>query len=232
VRNERTYANFISLNDGVTSVQWPVWLDSGVALSTGENMVAPVGHSHHAFRISGPDVDARVMFYLGISGVGFWAQTDERPAWTGSRVAYAVSSDKDKNFVLATVKAATAYFKRIRKEAQTVAKNKPADGYGYLGLCNDSNAALELITHKTISAYPIARAAELQDKSPRLGDGFEVVFAKLPKDADADLTDKVYQRDVLNRIWAMSAHMISSKTIPDKELEAQLRILKKETQAK
>lgn len=169
VRNERTYANFISLNDGGTSVQWPVWLDSGVALSTGENMVAPVGHSHHAWRIRGPQVDARVMFYLGISGVGFWAQTDERPAWTGNRVAYSVSSDKDKNFVLATVKTATAYFKRIRKEAQTIAKNKPADGYGYLGLCNDSNAALELLTHKTISAYPIARAAELVEKIPSLG---------------------------------------------------------------
>ncbi|MEZ4750971.1 MAG: hypothetical protein R3B54_10220 [Bdellovibrionota bacterium] len=232
VRNERTYANFISLNDGLTSVQWPVWLDSGVALSSGDKMIAPVGHSQHAWRIRGPEIDARIMFYLGISGVGFWAQTDERPAWTGNRVAYSVSSDKDKAFVLATVKAATVYFKRIRKEAQTVAKNKPADGYGYLGLCNDSNAALELMTHKTISAYPIARAAELLEKSPRLGDGLDEIFQKLPKDADADLKDKDYQQDVLKRIWEMSAHMISSKTIPDQALEDQLRVLKRDVQTR
>lgn len=62
VRNERMYANFLSLIAGDRDVIWPVYLDTGIQLSDGSSLSIPMGHSHHAWRISGPQINTRVMF--------------------------------------------------------------------------------------------------------------------------------------------------------------------------
>ena len=46
VRNERMYANFLSMIVGDKDLIWPVWLDTGIQLSSGESLTIPVGHSH------------------------------------------------------------------------------------------------------------------------------------------------------------------------------------------
>jgi hypothetical protein len=58
-----------------------------MTLSSGDSFTIPVGHSQHAWRISGPVVDTRVTFFLGIKGAGFFGQTDQRPAWSGTIAA-------------------------------------------------------------------------------------------------------------------------------------------------
>lgn len=201
VRNERMYANFLSAIVGDSDLVWPVWLDTGVKLSTGESLTVPVGHSHHAWRISGPVVNTRVMFYLGVSGAGFFGQTDARPAWSGTStvtdytIAGAHSPDYD--YLLKTVDAAAMYLRRNRTERTTVAAGMPADGYGYVGVCNDSNTTIEYITRGTITAYPLLRAAEL-DAQPELGDGLDAAMRALPKDAD-----RIPDQDTLRRIVSM-----------------------------
>jgi hypothetical protein len=200
VRNERMYANFLSMIVGDRDLIWPVWLDTGIALSTGDTFDVPVGHSHHAWRISGPVVNTRVMFYLGISGAGFFGQTDARPAWSGTVAATdVVATDTDnRDYLLSTVDVAAAYLRRNRAERTTIAQGMPADGYGYVGVCNDSNTTIEYATRGTISAFPLLRAKAL-DADPDLGDGLDAVVRALPKDADG-LPDP---KDALRRAVAM-----------------------------
>ena len=194
-RNERMYANFLSLIAGDRDVRWPVWLDTGIKLSDGSSLSIPVGHSHHAWRITGPMINTRVMFYLGISGAGFFGQTDQRPEWSGTVASTTSSAAAD---ALATVDAASSYLRRNRVERTTIAQGKPADGYGYVGVCNDSNATIEYLTKGTITTFPLLRAKSL-DGAPALGDGLDATVALLPKDADG-ITD---QRDALRRAVAM-----------------------------
>ncbi len=217
VRNERTYANFISLTLGETNVRWPVWLDTGVELAAGDSIAVPMGHSHHAWRIRGPEVDARVMFYLGISGAAFFAQTQIRPAWTGvTERDLASSATGDRDLILSTVEYAGRYLRRIRVERAGVAAGMPADGYGYLGVCNDSNAVIELATRGTITAFPLLRAAALDDQP--LGDELDDLLRALPHDADG-IADP---RDAMGRILAMSPHPLDSPLIWDEGLRDQL----------
>jgi hypothetical protein len=221
VRNERMYANFLSLIAGDRDVIRPVWLDPGIRLSNGESLSIPVGHSHHAWRISGPQINTRVMFYLGVSGAGFFGQTDQRPAWSGMLAATDVTikaaQGADYEYLLKTVDAAATYLRRNRVERTTVAAGQPADGYGYLGVCNDSNATIEHATKGTISAFPLLRAKEL-DAQADLGDGLDATVKALPKDGDGIAN----QRDALRRAVAMQPFANGSPLIWDPTLAAQL----------
>jgi hypothetical protein len=220
VRNERMYANFLSMIAGDRDVIWPVWIDTGIRLSDGESLAIPVGHSHHAWRISGPQINTRVMFYLGVSGAGFFGQTDQRPAWSGMLAATDVTikgQGADYEYLLKTVEAASAYLRRIRVERTTVAAGKPADGYGFLGVCNDSNATIEHATKGTISGFPLLRAKQL-DAQPDLGDGLDATIKALPKDGDGIAN----QRDALRRAVAMQPFANGSPLIWDPKLAAQL----------
>jgi len=228
VRNERMYANFLSLIVGDKDLIWPVWLDTGIPLSTGDSFDIPVGHSGHAWRISGPIVNTRVMFYLGVSGAGFFGQTDARPAWSGTVAATDVVATASENtdYLLATVDAASAYLRRNRIERSTVAQGMPADGYGYVGVCNDSNATIEYATRGTITAFPLLRAAEL-DSQPDLGDGLDDVMRALPKDGDG-LPDP---QDALRRAVSMQPFPDGSPLMWDAALGKQIATARKDVGA-
>ena len=220
VRNERMYANFLSATVGDRDLIWPVWIDTGIRLSTGESLTIPVGHSHHAWRISGPVVNTRVMFYLGISGAGFFGQTDNRPAWSGTVAATDVTikgPGADLDYLLATADAASAYLRRNRVERTTVAQGMPADGYGFVGVCNDSNATIELKTKGTTSAFPLLRAKSL-DGAAALNDGLDATVKALPKDGDG-LVDR---RDALRRAVAMQPFPDGSPRMWDAKLGTQI----------
>jgi hypothetical protein len=226
VRNERMYANFLSMIVGDKDLIWPVWIDTGITLSTGDSLAIPVGHSHHAWRISGPVVNTRVTFFLGISGAGFFGQTDQRPAWSGTTTATDVTvanaQSADYEYVLKTADAAAAYLRRNRVERMTVAQGMPADGYGYVGVCNDSNTTVEYATRGTITAYPLLRAAEL-DSQPDLGDGLDVAVRALPKDAD-----RAADHDTLRRAVSMQPFPDGSPLMWDAVLGALITTARKD----
>ena len=227
VRNERMYANFLSMIVGDKDLIWPVWIDTGIELSNGESFTIPVGHSHHAWRISGPNVNTRVMFYLGISGTAFFGQTDQRPAWSGTIASTDVTiksaAGADYEYLLATLDAATTYLRRNRVERTTVAQGLPADGYGYVGVCNDSNAAVESATKHTVTAFPLLRAAAL-DQQPDLGDGLDGIVKGLPNDGDG-LADPA---DALRRAVAMQPFPDGSPLMFDAKLGAQIAVARKD----
>ena len=226
VRNERMYANFLSATVGDKDLIWPVWIDTGIRLSSGESFTIPVGHSHHAWRIAGPIVNTRVMFYLGVSGAGFFGQTDNRPAWSGMITQSDVTvkgAGADLEYALATADAAAAYLRRNRVERTTVAQGMPADGYGYVGVCNDSNATIEHVTKGTISAFPLLRAKAL-DSAASLNDGLDATVRALPKDADG-LAD---QRAALRRAVAMQPFSDGSPLMWDTKLGAQIAMARRD----
>jgi len=228
VRNERMYANFLSMIVGDKDLIWPVWLDTGMQLSSGESFTIPVGHSHHAWRISGPDVNTRVMFFLGVSGTAFFGQTDQRPAWSGTiaatDVTVASADDPEYAYLIATLDTAAAYLRRNRVERTTLAAGLPADGYGFLGVCNDSNATVEYATYGTVSAFPLLRAAELDDAAP-LGDGLDDAVRALPKDGDG-IVDPA---DALRRAVAMQPFPDGSTLMWDAALGEQIATARRDT---
>lgn len=236
MRNERTYANFISLNTGDNQIIWPVWLDTGLATKEGEPLRVPVGHSHHAWRISGPEVNARVMFYLGVSGVGYFAQVDERPAWTGLRPHYSHSSDNESSRVVIekALKASGTYYRRILKESKLHANGMKADGYGYLGVCNDSNAVLEASSHKdergqaSLTVYPLLRSIEL-DSKPAIGDGLDHLINSFPNDSSGEKLSSAQRKAVLTRVYQMFPfENINDPKVHDETLRKQMQSLKEE----
>lgn len=161
------------------------------------------------------------MFYLGISGAAFFGQTDARPAWSGTVASTEVTIDResgaDYDYAMSTLDAAAAYLRRSRVERSTIAAGMPADGYGYLGVCNDSNATLEYATRGTISTFPLLRAAAL-DAQPALGDGLDAAIRALPNDGDG-IVDPA---DALRRAVEMQPHADGSAFLWDAELASQI----------
>ena len=93
----------------------------------------------------------------------------------------------------------------------------PADGYGFVGVCNDSNTTLEYATLGTISAFPLLRAKSL-DGDADLGDGLDDVMRALPKDGDG-LDDPA---DALRRAVMMQPFPDGSPLMWDAQLGAQV----------
>jgi hypothetical protein len=219
--NERTYANFLALSLDGREVIWPVWIDTGLKLADSSSLSIPTGHSHHAWHVSGPEVQARVAFYLGIDGVGFWPLTQSRPGWTGQRTEHRASTSTGQApIVLEALELAATYQQRLRLEHQTYAPKMPASGYGYLGVCNDSTAVIEYGAFRTITTYPLARAADLKSK-PALGDGLDAILTLLP----ADTGTAVPRSDAVSRVLAMTPHTLDAPELWDETLRAQLKAI-------
>lgn len=226
LRNERVYADFVALAiDGYNS-RWPLWVDTGVPMKSGETFKTPMGHSQLSWYITGPNLQARVAFFLGMYGTGFFPLIEKRPAWTGMRALYSYSSknEKQRKIILKSAELGSSYYKYAR---DVVSKLKlPSSGYGYIGVCNDSVAVIEQITQGTISTYPLVRALEMDpDDEPA---DLKAGFAGLPHDADTALhllrTDRNTQKDVLNRMTLMIPfeHLRDLDQV-DKDLRAEMR---------
>ena len=210
IRNERAYANFVSFAYKQANIRFPVWIDTGIAMASGQNLVIPVGHTQQSFYISGPDVETRVAFYLGIDGAGFFSLTQRRPAWTGG-VTYDIGATDDgaSDRIMSTLDFAMHYLQRTRTEATTVAAGMPAEGYGFVGVCNDSVSLLESLTLGRATSYPLVRAKSL-NTAARLNDGLDDALAAMPKDAD----DAPVRSDILARVRKMLPLDLASSRIP------------------
>jgi hypothetical protein len=228
--DERRYADVLSLTYDRFDVRWPVWIDTGLPLratpgpALGADIVVPMGASRHSWRITGPDLDVRIAFSLGPNGAAYEPVVDEAPRWIGLRVRSASSSDKDGPArVLAAFDAATRYYQRNAKERATVAAGLPAGGFGWLGVANDANAVIEYFTDGSIGAFPLLRAAALDDE-PALGDGLDSLLRTLPHDADR----APVRVDDLVRLMAMSPFDPDSPDLADDALRAELTAVNQE----
>ncbi len=246
MRNERTYANFLSFMIGdpadpnSRTLKWPTWVKTGIILENGQELVIPMGHSQHAWHITGPLVNAEITFYLGITGTGFFAQTSVRAGWTGLRSLYQYSSDTGGTAtILKALDFAGAYFKRNLYESSHIAKGLPADGYGYLGVCNDSTALLENLYRNSVSEYPLVRARSLLNPSPlaypvdqsnALDVQLDAAMKNLPSDADSFPSPATARGrlSILNRIAQMTPYTFDSPQMIDDVFKSELEEVLKE----
>ncbi|MCB9524446.1 MAG: hypothetical protein H6702_13895 [Myxococcales bacterium] len=175
VENNRYFANFLSLNLGPASVIAPVWLDTGLPLADGGTLPIPAPHSHHDVFVTGPLVNARLMYYMGTdNGVSFRSVETLRPDWVGERTLYTYDSADDADRVVRLMTLAG----RLRKVWTERGQGLPALGYGQLGVCNDSTAVLELEAEGSVSLYPLAQPGV--EGAPQ--DQVDALLAQLPQD--------------------------------------------------
>jgi len=223
-----------------------VWVDTGIDLPEGDRLMVPSGHSHHAWIISGPEVNAQVMFYLGISGAAFFAKTQKRPSWARERSLYRYDSGASataREKVLLAADAASSYLRVLKQEAKTKAANLPADGYGYLGVCNDSNAVLEFLVqrgqsfYKRVTTYPLLRNASFKvagatglysakdlkvfDRNDNVDEKVQQVLSGLPTDTIVG-TDEKSKRQTLRRILSMHPYGDKGDPVWDFKLRSQM----------
>ncbi|MEZ4814147.1 MAG: hypothetical protein R3A80_02935 [Bdellovibrionota bacterium] len=230
--NEKNYADFNGWSYKGKAVRTPLWIDTEVDLDTGERLVIPAGHSALVFRVTGGDLiqEAQVSFYFGTLGVNFYPDVELRPKWNESKVFYAVDSldVRQRDEILAALDVIGRYSERHILEIKTLGP-LPMQGYGYLGVCNDSVAVVELLTHSKnmdlskISAFPLGRAKELNQKLD-ITDDLSEAFALLPKDLDV-----VPERaDLLRRVLRMNPFGRDYEKFFDPDLARQIQQVEKE----
>lgn len=221
LRSERTHANFVSFIYKGKSVRWPGWLATGIPMGNFQQFVVPMGHSQIVYDISGPTVNARVKFFLGLSGVGFYPGIERRPGWAGLKLVYTLDSDDVlvRGELLAGLKLTSLYTQRILKERATGVPNAAKDGYGYLGVCNDSVALMEKQVGRVVTSFPLLRAPELDVLAPV--DELDEPLRSLAKDS----SPSVDKKDMARRILEMNPFDLSSDSYIDQALKDQMNLL-------
>lgn len=222
---EKTYADFIALNYKEQSVIWPVWTDTGVKTKEGQNLLIPVGHSHWSWQIRGPKIKADVLFYLGVDGAAFYSRTTMRPRWTGWSQKTIADTEHDREKVQYALQLAEGYLLRNRAEASHLMNN----GYGYVGVCNDSTGLLEMALNlklglKSVSVFPLVRNTKIKNSFKNIGDAFDTTLNAALQALPSDLPtvehtgqdlNEIQQRERLKRIFDMipatSGHLADPK---------------------
>ncbi len=98
-----------------------------------------------------------------MDGAAFYALTSLCPAWTGHRAAatwLSSTGPEDEGSILQALVNASTYLKWNRLERGGIALGLPSDGYGLLGVCNDSNAFAMAFRGEAFG-YPLFRHAAL-----------------------------------------------------------------------
>lgn len=230
LRDERSFANFLSFSRGEKYIRWPVWFKTGVRDRNNYDISLPAPHSQFVWQITGPTVNGRVNFFLGINGVGFFPKFDEeRPQWAGfaNRMQIFDGSEESKNLIKKATKTAELYLHRVRWEAKKYAKNYPTDGYGFVGICNDSSAVIESSISRETTFFPLFRSPELL-KLPQVNDGLDEVLKSLPFDTVSEngyLNREESDGSTRSRVAAMMSYPYDPNFIWDKKLFEQAKDL-------
>ncbi|MGK0362566.1 MAG: hypothetical protein ACI9U2_004887 [Bradymonadia bacterium] len=190
VENNRYLANFLGLNYNGASVIAPVWLDTGIATDRG-SLTIPAGHSHHTIHVSGPLINTSLMYYMGTSGGTSWRVQGAslRPDWAGETTLYTYDSAVEPDTVVAMMTTAA----RLRRVWAERGAGLPVNGYGRLGVCNDSTAVLEYSAEETITLFPLT-SPPVEGAPAGIVDQ---ILSKLPSD-----TQGFEDADAIRRILA------------------------------
>lgn len=153
VENNRYLANFLGLNYNGASVIAPVWLDTGIPTSEG-TLKIPAPHTHTTIHVTGPLVNSTLMYYMGTSGGTSWRVQGAslRPDWAGERTLYTYDSVDQADEIVQMMATAA----RLRKLWVERGQGLPVNGYGALGVCNDSTAVIEYSVEETVTIFPLA----------------------------------------------------------------------------
>jgi hypothetical protein len=176
IDNARYFADFLGLAYNGASVRAPVWVDTQIPLPDGGTLKMPAPHAHHNIYVSGPAVNAHLKFYMGVdNGTAFRVQANIMRHWSGGHPVYTYDSNDDGNKVIKLLSLGGA----LRKKWMTAGADKPALGYGTIGVCTDSTAILEYAMEGTVTLFPLAHP-----KSTDAADDIDGILSKLPADVE------------------------------------------------
>jgi hypothetical protein len=229
---ERTVADFLGLGYKNKSVILPFWVNTGYKLADGSDLVVPSGHTQWTWHITGPALNANARFFLGIDGIGFWADDHARPRWTGFNRTNVTNTREagGRDLIAKSWRFAQGYVKRGHLEGQGLFK----DGYGYTGVCNDSVAEMEKALFGGVSVYPVIRNLELRQKGfPSVEDGLDQIFNEAARTMPVDYqVSDANRRDVFSRILQMRGKTAGNLFQIDSKLKADVEAVETEVSPK
>jgi hypothetical protein len=153
VRDVRYFANFGNLQYKGREVATPLWLDTGIPVGEKHTLLVPATHSQHELVVTGPTVNAVVVYYFGTDGqASFRPMPMKVQSWVGGRVAHTYEGEQ----VQEVVRLAGA-FRRVIQDKHRRYPGLPFNGYYALGVCNDSTALIELALTRKATLYPLVR---------------------------------------------------------------------------
>ena len=191
-------ANFLDLyveRDGqLCEVESGVRIRTGHLGPDGREVIVPAVHSGLKVRIQGPDLNAGVSFFQGVSGTGFFAEgLGKDQSWVGGRDI--------ETYAGGDAKKAIANAAMWRKTVNDLAGDRHlfGGGYGQTGLCNDSVALIQALVTGRTTIYPLAMdkalvtrylESKVAEKGP-LHEQYRTLLRgvrSLPSDAGSDPT--------------------------------------------
>ena len=185
VDDDLYFANFGHLHDGERDVLMPFWLDAQIAIpGTRRSLLVPVSHSEHELHIRGPKINADVSYYYGIDGKSEFRTMDSlNQPWTMGRKAFVYTGDRAVEAIDLLAQATRVYL-----AVHLAHPELPFGGYYKLGVCQDTNAAIEQNLQGTVILFPITHDPQYFPTDPAqlhldARDGqFLRLFAQIPSD--------------------------------------------------
>ena len=215
VDDDLYFANFGHLHDGEgknsRDVLMPFWLDAQIAIpGTRRSLLVPVSHSEHELHIRGPKINADVSYYYGIDGKSEFRTMDSlNQPWTMGRKAFVYSGDRAVTAINLLAQATRVYL-----AVRLAHPELPFGGYYKLGVCQDTNAAIERQLQGRVILFPITHDPQYFPTDPAQlhldsRDGqFLRLFAQIPSDRGS-------ARPAVDRVLgALPASDVSTITIP------------------
>jgi hypothetical protein len=154
VDDDLYFANFGHLHDGSRDVMMPFWLDTQIAIpATRRSLLIPVSHSEHELHVRGPELNADVSYYFGIDGKSEFRTMDSlNQPWVLGRHAFTYTGDRAVEVINLLAQATRVYL-----AVHLAHPELPFGGYYSLGVCQDTNAAIEEeLQHRAI-LFPLTR---------------------------------------------------------------------------
>jgi hypothetical protein len=208
---ERSFVRASSVSVEGQDVFWPVWMNTGLVVNGSETVRMPVGRSRIVWRISGPDVNARVALGSKLGFGWFVPSLDRPPGWVGRRAAEVLT---DPVGVIESFRAAEQYMTREgdRRMAGPLCPN--------IGTSSDAAAALRRLVWDGSDEwlpFPLLRRrrADTCPFPPSPINAIEERLRNVPHDSDGSLqagwsTDRQTNREGPVRLYNMTPFAMDS----------------------
>jgi hypothetical protein len=199
---ERSLVRTSTVSIDGKDILWPVWMNTGFVMDGGETLRMPAGRSRIVWRISGPDVNARIALGSKRGTAWFVPQLERPPGWVGRRIAE-VSTDPVR--VVDSFRAAAYYIRRDDYHEQ----EQPLSS---LGTSSDAAAALQRLVWDGSDErlpFPLLRTRRVDTYLPPSTGPNQERLGDMPYDYDDWLkagwsTDPKANRDGPVRLYNMT----------------------------
>jgi hypothetical protein len=163
VDDDLYFANFGHLHDHGRDVMMPFWLNTQIVVPASfRSLLLPVSHSEHELHVRGPLVNADVSYYFGIDGKSEFRTMDSlNQPWVLGRKAFVYHGERAAEAVNLLQEATRVYLALHLAHPEL-----PFGGYYTLGVCQDTNAAIEEKLQGHVILFPLTHDPQYFPTNP------------------------------------------------------------------